>query len=120
MSEQLLKQILNELTDVKSEIKDVKNHLTNVKNDLTNVKNDLTNVKNDLTNVKTQLDENTQITKAILHRQDEIDAKLDRLSMDLHEFQGEVKSEMEDLKDHLKFNTQKITENELEIFKLKK
>lgn len=38
----------------------------------------------------------------------------------LSEFHTELKIEMEDIKEHLLFNTHKITENERELFKLRK
>lgn len=81
MSEQLLKQILSELKDVKS-----------------------------------QLDENTKMTKAIYHRQEETDAKLEALSMDVHKAYGKITS----LEDKLTFNSFKNYQNEAEIFKLKR
>ena len=37
-----------------------------------------------------QLNENTQLTKAILHRQEETDAKLDNLTFHHHKLYGEV------------------------------
>lgn len=38
----------------------------------------------------------------------------------LSEYHTEVKTGLEDIKDRLNFNTHKLTETELEIFKLKK
>ena len=39
----------------------------------------LDNIENDLSNINSQLNENTQIVKALLHRSDELDAKYDCL-----------------------------------------
>ena len=150
MSERLLKEILhevkelnhrignveNEISNVKYELINVKGDLNDVKSELNDVKGDLNDVKSELSNIESQLNENTEITKAILHRQDETDAKLDHLTIDVHKLHGEVTQlkedyqtlykgqaetidEIKDIKSHLKFNTQKITETELELFKLK-
>lgn len=40
--------------------------------------------------ILSRLDELTQITKAIRDRQDETDAKLEALAMDLHKSRGEI------------------------------
>ena len=128
--------VKGDLNDVKSELNDVKGDLNDVKSELNDVKGDLNDVKSELSNIESQLNENTEITKAILHRQDETDAKLDHLTIDVHKLHGEVTQlkedyqtlykgqaeiidEIKDIKSHLKFNTQKITETELELFKLK-
>ncbi len=95
MAEHLLQQILNELKEIKSEQR---------------------SMKHDLDLVKSQLTENTNLTRAIFDRQEETDAKLEALTMDVHNLHVEVT----DIKTRLAFNTYKITENELEIFKLKR
>lgn len=80
-------------------------------------------IKEELKTIKTQLDENTQITKSILHRQNETDAKMDSISIDVHKVHGEltfVKEEIADIKDTVDFTYQKTSKNELEIFKLKR
>lgn len=126
----------NEISNVKYELINVKGDLNDVKSELNDVKGDLNDVKSELSNIESQLNENTEITKAILHRLDETDAKLDHLTIDVHKLHGEVTQlkedyqtlykgqaeiidEIKDVKSHLKFNTQKITETELELFKLK-
>lgn len=80
-------------------------------------------IKEELKTIKTQLDENTQITKSILHRQNETDTKMDSISIDVHKVHGEltfVKEEIADIKDTVDFTYQKTSKNELEIFKLKR
>lgn len=62
------------------------------------------------------LKEGREIVNSIHHRQEETDAKLEALSMDVHQLHGEMKR----LEEHLQFNTYKIAETELEIFRLKK
>lgn len=121
---------------MKNDIHDVKSELGNVKNDIHDVKSDIHDVKSELHHVKSQLNENTEIIKAILHRQEETDAILDQLTVDVHQLHGEmtklkkgqqdvqkgqkeILEEMEQIKIHVKYNTQKITETEIQVFKLK-
>ncbi|MEK0285313.1 hypothetical protein P5F76_01075, partial [Caldifermentibacillus hisashii] len=71
----------------------------------------------------TQLTETNQIVRAIRDRQDETDAKLDALSIDVHKLHGElnfVKEEISDIKATVDFTYHKTSQNELEIFKLKR
>lgn len=95
MSEQILKRILDELKEIKSE----------------------------QAQMKSQLDENTQMTKAIYNRQEETDAKLESLTFNVHKLQGEVTSIKEtvtDIKGEIEYTYEKTSKNELEIFKLRK
>ncbi|SOB93768.1 hypothetical protein SAMN05880501_101696 [Ureibacillus xyleni] len=64
--------------------------------EMSQFKAELSQVKTEMSQVNAQLDENTQITKAILHRQDETDAKLDQLAMDVHNLHAEVASTKEE------------------------
>lgn len=71
----------------------------------------------------TQINENTQLTKAILHRQEETDAKLDNLTFHHHKLYGEVvglKETVNAIKGEIQFTYEKTSRNELEIFKLKR
>lgn len=45
----------------------------------TRIENNISNIKNDISNIKGQLNENTQVIKALVHRADELDAKYDCL-----------------------------------------
>ncbi len=62
------------------------------------------------------LDEVKEIVLAIRDRQEETDAKLEALSMDVHKVYGKIT----DLEDKLAFNSYKNYQNEAEIFKLKR
>lgn len=100
MSEKLLQQILTELTGIKNEV---------------------TGIKNEQATIKSQLEENTQLTKAIFNRQEETDAKLENLTMEVHKIHGDLsslKDELKDIKDEVTFTYQKTSKNELDIFKL--
>jgi chromosome segregation ATPase len=64
-----------------------------------------------------------QIVHAIHHRQEETDAKLDSLSLDVHKIHGDmivVKEKVGAIKDEIEFTYQKTSKNEMEIFKLKR
>jgi len=63
--EQILQQILE--------------HITQLTEGQTQIIKRLNNIENDTSNIKGQLDENTQIIKALVHRADELDAKYDCL-----------------------------------------
>ena len=95
MSEQLLKQILDELKGV--------NHR-------------LSNVENRFTTVEEGVGELKATTSRIEAKQQVIYEQTGKLS----EYHSELKNGLEDVKDRLQFNTHKLTETELEIFKLKK
>lgn len=142
-------QIENDFNQVKTDmdyfkigINDVKNGLNNLeigvnylKSDLDFVKSELNFMKTDLNSTKSLLDENTDITKTIFHHQ-KFDKNLNHFSRDvqkLHEDvdtlkanhhslqkeQVQIIDKIEHIKTHLQFNTQKITETELKIFKMK-
>ncbi|EKN64573.1 hypothetical protein P9E76_06925 [Schinkia azotoformans] len=61
-------------------------------NEIKGMKEDIKGLKEDNQSIKSQLEENTQLTKAIHHRQEESDAKLENLSMDMHLMRGELSS----------------------------
>lgn len=83
MSEEILKQILQEIKEIKAEIGDMKV-------DITDMKVDITGIKADQVTMKSQIAENTQLLKAVIHRQDEFDAKMDGLTLDVAKIHGEV------------------------------
>lgn len=62
------------------------------------------------------LDEVKEIVLAMRDRQEETDAKLEALSMDVHKAYGKITA----LEDKLAFNSYKNYQNEAEIFKLKR
>lgn len=97
MSEQVLLNILDEIRSLKE------------KTDLMDSKFELMNSKFDLMDSK--LTETNQIVRAIRDRQDETDAKLEALTMDVHKLYGKVSA----LKDEIEFTYQKTSRNELEI-----
>jgi len=93
-----------------------------VRDEMQTIKDEVQTIKGEVKTIKSQVDENTQLIKAIIHRQDETDAKLDAISMDVHKLHGElnfIKEEISDIKTTVDFTYQKTNKNELEIFKLK-
>lgn len=95
MSNELLQQILEEVKSVKGEITEVNQRLSNVENGVQELK---------------------ETTSRIEAKQQVIYDQTGKLS----EYHTEIKNELEEVKDRLHFNTHKLTETELEIFKLKK
>ena len=61
-------------------------------NEIQGVKEEVGGLKGELQNVKSQLDENTQLIKALYHRQEETDAKIENLSHDVHQIHQELTS----------------------------
>jgi chromosome segregation ATPase len=120
LSEPILKQILEEITSMKDEMTTLKSDITSMKeemstlksditsmkeemsalksdvvtmkDDLATVKDDITSLRNELGVIKLQVDENTQMIKALLHGQEELKAQMDGLSMNLFKLEGEVVS----------------------------
>lgn len=90
----------------------------------------LNQILEELKGVKSQLDENTQMTRAIYDRQEEADAKLEAFSMDVHKAYGKItaleenstiiKDKLTNIEDKLAFTSFKTFQNEEEIFKLRK
>lgn len=117
MSEQLLREILqkvsnieieqgtmrsdiqsmkSEMQTVKSDMQTIKSEMQTMKSEMQTMKSDMQTMKADIQSVKgtqelmqTQLDETNAIVRAIRDRQDETDAKLDALSMDVHKLRGD-------------------------------
>lgn len=78
MSEQLLHQILQKLDHIEAE--------------QSSMKTDILGLKETQELMQVQLGETNAIVRAIRDRQDETDAKLDALSMDVHKLHGELTS----------------------------
>ncbi|WP_438316162.1 hypothetical protein [Sporosarcina sp. FA9] len=69
------------------------------------------------------MDENTQIVKSIRDRQEEKDAKLENLTIDVHSMQGVLTALTESVlsnKYELEFISRKTYLNEMEIFNLRR
>lgn len=106
MSEQLLHQILQKLDHIESEQQSLRSDMQSMKSDMQSMKSDIQSMKSDMQSMKsdilglketqglmqTQLQETNEIVRAIRNRQEETDAKLDALSMDVHKLHGEVAS----------------------------
>lgn len=66
--------------------------LDELKQEFPKLKQEFQELKQEFQDVKTQLNENTQLAKAIRDRQEETDAKLESLTMDVHKIHGELSS----------------------------
>lgn len=70
---------------------ELKSMLETVINDaLKPIREDTQLLKEDVVTIRSQLDEHTQLLKALYHRQEETDAKLESLAMDVHHIRGEL------------------------------
>lgn len=136
MTEQLLKEILNEvkgikteisgikseISGMKSEISDIKTDISGMKSEMSSMRSEMTNMKLEITIMNSTLVEHTQLIRAIIDRQEETDAKLENLTMDVHKMHGDItfiKQELVEIKDEVRFTYQKTSKNELDIYKLK-
>ncbi|MEK3934569.1 hypothetical protein MKY41_04550 [Sporosarcina sp. FSL W7-1349] len=105
MSEELLKQILVEIKDVKFELIQVKSNV--------DVNTRMLATLNELKEIPLSLDD----------RQEDMDARLESLAMDVHKMQEEViviKKQISEIRSELEFTFQKTVKNEMELFKLRR
>ena len=70
VSEKLLQQILSELKEVKTDIRDMKSDIQDMKTDILDMKTDILDIKNEQQVMKSQLNENTEMIRAIYDRQE--------------------------------------------------
>lgn len=119
----MLESVISEaLQPITKEIKELNQRIGGMENEIQGLNQHVGSIENEMKNMNAQLDENTQITKAIYHRQEETDARLEALSLDVHAMHGEViltKEQVADIKKEIEFTYQKTSKNELEIFKLR-
>lgn len=69
------------------------------------------------------LDELKEIVVALRDHQEETDAKLENLTMDVHKMHGDVtsiKEQLSELQSEVEFTYQKTAKNEMELFKIKR
>ncbi|SOB99240.1 hypothetical protein SAMN05880501_102171 [Ureibacillus xyleni] len=119
MSEVLLKQILEEIYSMKNEIHLMKDDINSMKDEIHSMKDEIYSMKDEIHSMKEdihsmkedihslketqylmieQLNETSQIVLAIRDRQEETDAKLDALSMDVQQLHGKVSDHDESIK----------------------
>lgn len=113
----------SDISDMKNEIADVKSEMADMKGEIADVKNEMADMKSEIAHLQQQTSENTQLIKAILHRQEESDAKLENLTIHVEKLHDEMSSMRKDItgiKNEIEYTYQKTSKNELEIFKLRK
>ena len=130
MSEKILLQILAEVKDLRTDVNGmkveftgIKSEITGMKADITGIKSEITGMKADITSMKAQLNENTQIIKVIRDRQEETDAKLENLTMDVHHMRGDLSAlvgTVVSIQDELAFTSHKAYTTEKELFNLRR
>ncbi|MNJ37998.1 hypothetical protein D3C77_328350 [compost metagenome] len=82
MSEQLLREILHKVSNIESDQQ-------SMKSEMQSMKSEIQAIKETQGLMQSQLDETNTIVRAIRDRQEETDAKLDALSMDVHQLRGD-------------------------------
>lgn len=90
MSEQLLQQIIQKLDRIENEQQAMKSEMGSMTSELGSLKSELGSLKETQSLMQSQLSETNAIVRAIRDRQEETDAKLDALSIDVHKLHGEL------------------------------
>lgn len=104
-----------------------------IKNDIALIKGEINLIKDDIALVKVQLSETNEIVRAIRDRQEETDAKIESMDMEIHKLHGSVATlnekvdanhcqlseQIDSLKLDFDLAFHKITSNEREINKIK-
>lgn len=98
-----LKEMRTEQQDVKVELKEMRTEQQDMKVELKEMRAEQQDIKVELNEMRAEqslmsarLDENIQLTRAIFDRQEETDAKLEALTMDVHKMRGEITSVKEE------------------------
>ena len=93
---QTMKDDMNSMKDdmnsMKDEMNSMKDDMNSMKDEMNSMKDDMNSMKDEMNIIKSQLDENTELTKAIYHRQEETDAKLENLALDNEKLHEEIVS----------------------------
>lgn len=85
----LILKKLNELEEGQKQLSDGQKHLEEGQVQLNKR---VGNIESDMKVIKSKLDENTQLIRSVRDRQEETDAKLESLSMDVYQLHGELSS----------------------------
>jgi len=81
-----------EIKSMQADIMGIKDSQQSMQTDIKSMKSEIKDIKESQHLMQTQLKETNEIVRAIRHRQEETDAKLDALSMDVYKLHGEVLS----------------------------
>ncbi len=94
---QELQSIKQEMGAMKQEMESVKQEIGAMKEEMESVKQEIGAMKQEMLALKSGQKELHLITRAIRDRQEETDAKLESLSMDVHQLHGKVEQNSEKL-----------------------
>lgn len=141
MSEQILQQILHKLEHIDTKfdqldmrVEKIESKLDQFETRFEKIESRLDHMDERLTSLEAGQQELYQISRAIQDRQEETDAKLEALTIDIHYFHGElkrlehkvdrnheeVKAKIGQLKTVIDFTYERTNKHELEIYKLNK
>jgi len=82
--------INSQLNELRSDQKETQQDVELIKSQLNELKSDQKETRQDIALLKSQIKENTALIRAIRDRQEETDAKLEALTMDVHKLNGFV------------------------------
>lgn len=85
-----IEQMNKKIGNIDSKVQQMDRKTGNMDSKVQQMDRKMGNIDSKVQQMDTQLNENTQLTKAILHRQEETDAKLDNLTFHHHKLYGEV------------------------------
>lgn len=90
MSEQLLEKILLVVTDIQKELQDIREEQKAIREEQMAIRKEQMAIREEQQALKNGQKELYDLMNALLHRQDETDAKLEALTMDVHHMRGEM------------------------------
>lgn len=90
-------KILELLQEMQGEIKGINTRLDGIEGDIKDLKTGQVETNNRLDIVESQLNENTQILKALEHKADVSKAEHDKMSFDILHIQGDISEIKQDL-----------------------
>ncbi|MEC9491088.1 MAG: hypothetical protein UMU04_09050 [Halanaerobiales bacterium] len=95
--------VREEISGVKDDVSSLKSDVSSLKSDVSSLKSDVSTLKTDVSEMKPQLEENTNIVRALLANSEEHGAKFDQLEHRVSRLEGTQKRQGEleaYLKDH--------------------
>jgi chromosome segregation ATPase len=135
-----MKNLRDGQKQLEKDVKDLHNGQKRLENEVKNLRDGQKYVEKEQAYLKAGLKELNELMTALLHRQDETDAKLEALATDIHNIHGEItflkqdlhkleekadshyqklNEQLDNIKLDVDFAVHKTTENERELYKMK-
>nr|WP_183254463.1 hypothetical protein [Anoxybacillus tepidamans] len=90
MSEQLLQQILHAVTHIQQELREIREEQRVIREEQREIREEQRVIREEQQALKNGQKELYDLVNALIHRQEETDAKLESLTMDVHRMHGEI------------------------------